>query len=139
VDDRAGGPVLGQGVPGWLNEVVHIGAQNEGRVIGSGGSVIRDLEARTGCSVKVQKGEGTCTIGGVDPEKVAAAKAEVQRICEASGNPVGGGGGPAGYYKQHECTETDLGVQTRRPGRRASGGQHQAHQRRVRRDGAGDT
>jgi rRNA processing protein Krr1/Pno1 len=106
VDDRAGGPVLGQGVPGWLNEVVHIGAQNEGRVIGSGGSVIRDLEARTGCSVKVQKGEGTCTIGGVDPEKVAAAKAEVQRICEASGNPVGGGGGPAGYYKQHECTET---------------------------------
>lgn len=75
---------------GWIVETIQIGERNEGRVIGTGGSVIRDLEARTGCSVKVQKGEGTCTIGGTDPTKVAAAKAEVYRVCEAAGTPVDG-------------------------------------------------
>ena len=75
---------------GWIVETVRIGERNEGRVIGTGGCVIRDLELRTGCSVKVQKGEGTCTIGGTDREKVAAAKAEVYRVCEAAGTPVDG-------------------------------------------------
>ena len=75
---------------GWIVETVQIGERNEGRVIGAGGCVIRDLEARTGCSVRVQKGEGTCTIGGTDQQKVAAAKAEVYKVCEAAGTPVNG-------------------------------------------------
>ena len=75
---------------GWIVETVQVGERNEGRVIGAGGCVIRDLEARTGCSVRVQKGEGTCTIGGTDQQEVAAAKAEVYKVCEAAGTPVNG-------------------------------------------------
>ena len=54
---------------------MQIGTAQEGKVIGSGGAVIKDIESKTGAQVKVQKGFGTCTVCGFDRSKVDAAKA----------------------------------------------------------------
>ena len=47
-------------------------------MIGSGGSVIKDIESKTGAQVKVQKGVGTATVCGFQREAVDAGKAMVQ-------------------------------------------------------------
>ena len=47
--------------PGYITEVVDIGGHMEGRVIGSGGGTIRDIEARSGASVKARPPISDCS------------------------------------------------------------------------------
>ena len=68
---------------------MQIGATNEGKVIGSGGSVIKDIESKTGAQVKVQKGMGTVTICGFKRDAIDAAKAMVEAIVLQATGGVG--------------------------------------------------
>ena len=117
---------------GWIVETVQIGERNEGRVIGAGGCVIRDLEARTGCSVRVQKGEGTCTIRGRTTSGLRDD--EVYKACEA----VRGRPGERIPAANADNVVESLRVPPRRTRRLTSEREHPAHKGRVRRARAGD-
>ena len=67
---------------GTVSETISIDVRAEGRVIGAGGAVVRDVEARTGARVRVNKGTGECVISAVDRAAVDAAAAEIRAIAD---------------------------------------------------------
>ena len=72
----------------------------EGKIIGKGGETIRELCARTGAKIQIDKEDASVTIQGRQ-EQVDAAVAAVQAIIDEGpnyGRPGGGGGGGYGGY-----------------------------------------
>ena len=65
------------------NLTIRVDVRAEGRVIGAGGAVVRDVEARTGARVRVNKGTGECVISAVDRAACDAAAAEIRAIADA--------------------------------------------------------
>ena len=65
------------------NLTIRVDVRAEGRVIGAGGGVVRDVEARTGARVRVNKGTGECVISAVDRAACDAAAAEIRAIADA--------------------------------------------------------
>jgi rRNA processing protein Krr1/Pno1 len=70
------------GATGTVSETISIDVRAEGRVIGAGGAVVRDVEARTGARVRVNKGTGECVISAADHAAVVAAAAEIRAIAD---------------------------------------------------------
>ena len=64
------------------NLTIRVDVRAEGRVIGAGG-VVRDVEARTGARVRVNKGTGEHVISAVDRAACDAAAAEIRAIADA--------------------------------------------------------
>lgn len=95
--------------PGAVTDILPIPTGMVGWVIGKGGENIRDIQARTGASVQVQREsemlpgetERKVSIAG-QPGSVAAAKAIISTMIEtrraelAAGGGMGGGGGGMG-------------------------------------------
>ena len=65
------------------NLTIRVDVRAEGRVIGAGGGVVRDVEARTGARVRVNTGTGECVISAVDRAACDAAAAEIRAIADA--------------------------------------------------------
>jgi len=73
----------------------------EGRIIGKGGSVIREIQERTGAHIQIFKDVGICDVSGTGAQ---AAAEEIRRICAecmelretmaSGGNTAAGYGGP---------------------------------------------
>lgn len=55
--------------------------QNIGRIIGKGGSKIRELEEQSGCRIKVNGDNLTVELRG-NPEAQAAAKSMIEELCQ---------------------------------------------------------
>eukprot|EP00614_Pseudopedinella_elastica_P005612 CAMPEP_0172608964 /NCGR_PEP_ID=MMETSP1068-20121228/29003_1 /TAXON_ID=35684 /ORGANISM="Pseudopedinella elastica, Strain CCMP716" /LENGTH=383 /DNA_ID=CAMNT_0013412375 /DNA_START=86 /DNA_END=1239 /DNA_ORIENTATION=- len=73
---------------GNMDEVVDCPADKLGRVIGRGGSTIRDLEERSGCTIKVNQSRfhSQVKISGV-PEAVTVAKQMVLAVIDGGDGP----------------------------------------------------
>lgn len=73
-------------------------AGQTGRIIGKGGSKIREIEELTGCSLKIRQEDGICEVRGRD---VKAAVQEIKNIVQEGrerdgGGSLGGGGWQGG-------------------------------------------
>ena len=66
-------------------------AGQEGRIIGKGGGMIREIQERTGAHLSVRRELGVVEVEGGD---VAAAEAEIRRIVEEGRRSDAGGGFP---------------------------------------------
>lgn len=76
----------------------------EGRIIGRGGETIRDLQARTGARVQIDRNNSTVSITAQDPRAVDEAVRLIQELISSAGSGrgppgggYGGGGGGGGY------------------------------------------
>ena len=79
------------------SRVVEVECQGQhGRIIGKGGSKIREIEELTGCTLRIKHEEGICEVSGRD---VNAAVQEIKNIVE-EGRKRDGGGGGGGYGQQ---------------------------------------
>ena len=115
VGAAAGAPITIEGTGG-----------HEGRIIGRGGSTIKDLQSRFQVNIQIKRPEGITEITGVGANECAA---EIRRIIEeaktltAGGGGGGGGGGPQFNADPNSVTETIMceGAEGRIIGK---GGQH---------------
>jgi len=85
-----GGETITMEVPG--NQV--------GRIIGKGGSRIRELQDQSGCRINIDKnsrGDQTTVELTGDPEAQARAKQMIEEVCSESSYGGGGGRGGGGY------------------------------------------
>jgi len=86
-----GGETITMEVPG--NQV--------GRIIGKGGSRIRELSDQSGCRINIDKnsrGDQTTVELTGDPEAQARAKQMIEEVCSESSFGGGGGGRGGGGY-----------------------------------------
>jgi rRNA processing protein Krr1/Pno1 len=65
----------------------------EGRIIGKGGAIIRELQERFNVRIQIHKDQGTCEVAGVGAE---AGAAEVRRMVEEAANEPQRPGFPGG-------------------------------------------
>ena len=70
-------------------------AGQTGRIIGKGGSKIREIEELTGCVLRVRQEEGVCEVSGRD---VNAAVQEIKNIVQEGRERDGGGGAVGGAF-----------------------------------------
>jgi len=85
-----GGDTITMEVPG--NQV--------GRIIGKGGSRIRELQDQSGCRINIDKnsrGDQTTVELTGDPEAQQRAKQMIEEVCSESSYGGGGRGGGGGY------------------------------------------
>ena len=67
-------------------------AGHEGRIIGRGGAMIRELQDRHGVRIQIKRPEGVTEVSGAGAD---AAAAEIRKIiADAQAGGGGGGGGP---------------------------------------------
>ena len=69
-------------------------AGQTGRIIGKGGSKIREIEELTGCVLRVRQEEGVCEVSGRD---VNAAVQEIKNIVQEGRERDGGVGHSGGF------------------------------------------
>jgi len=100
---RGGGGGYGGG-GGGASEVMQVESRNVGRIIGRGGSKIRELQDDSGAKIQVGREEDeygmkTVEISGSD-EEVQAAKQMIEQCLSSDfgGDRRGGGGGGRGGY-----------------------------------------
>ena len=91
-----GAPVVVEGTGG-----------HEGRIIGRGGAMIKDMQARHAVNIQIKRPEGVTEITGAGAEACAAEIRGIIRDAAAQG-PGGapGGGAPAGSLEPGAVTET---------------------------------
>lgn len=108
----AGAPVVIEGTGG-----------HEGRIIGRGGSTIKDLQSRYQVNVQIKRPEGITEVTGVGAEQCAAEIRKIIEDAKAMGPGGGGGGGSAPPMDPNDVKETIPceGVEGRIIGK---GGQH---------------
>ena len=70
-------------------------AGQTGRIIGKGGSKIREIEELTGCVLRVRQEEGVCEVSGRD---VNAAVQEIKNIVQEGRERDGGGSAVGGAF-----------------------------------------
>jgi len=71
-----------------------------GRIIGKGGSRIRELQDQSGCRINIDKnsrGDTTTVELTGDPEVQQRAKQMIEEVCQESSYGGGRGGGGGGY------------------------------------------
>jgi len=80
---------------------IDIPSNQVGRVIGKGGSRIRELSETSGCRININKdqqgGETTQVELTGDPDCQSRAKQMIEDVCAESNDRRGGGGGGGGY------------------------------------------
>ena len=77
-------------------------AGQTGRIIGKGGSKIREIEELTGCVLRVRQEEGVCEVSGRD---VNAAVQEIKNIVQEGRERDGGGQAGGGAFAGHTARE----------------------------------
>jgi len=99
-----GGGGFGGGGGGGESETMQVESRNVGRIIGRGGSKIRELQDDSGAKIQVAREEGENGMKSVEIsgsyEAVQAAKQMIQDCLNADfggGRGGGGGGGDRGY------------------------------------------
>ena len=70
-----------------VQESLSISSNGVGAIIGTGGATIRKLQEDTGVAIDVSRSAGTVTLRG-KADKVAAARARIEELLEASGANV---------------------------------------------------
>ena len=98
---------------GGRGEVVEVECAGQtGRIIGKGGSKIREIEQLTGCVLRIRQEEGICEVTGRD---VKAAVQEIKNIVE-EGRERDGGGARDGFGARNFGAKTDFGDDGRASG-----------------------
>ena len=98
-----GGGGFGGGRGGGESEVMQVESRNVGRIIGRGGSKIRELQDDSGAKIQVAREEDEYGMKSVEisgsAEEVEAAKRMITQCLTAAdfGGRGGGGGGRGGY------------------------------------------
>jgi len=97
-----GGGGYGGGRGGGESEVMQVESRNVGRIIGRGGSKIRELQDDSGAKIQVAREEDEYGMKSVEisgsAEEVEAAKRMITQCLAADFGGRGGGGGGRGGY-----------------------------------------
>ncbi|BFY99611.1 hypothetical protein BsWGS_02651 [Bradybaena similaris] len=71
------------------NETIYVMSSEVGKIIGSGGSRIRELEADSGCRIKVSRASGSSDQSPIELSGSKSAIAEAKRLIQETGVEIG--------------------------------------------------